>query len=247
MKLTLKSAAAFSAAVLLLFAPSVARAETLALDFQPDGSTVAPGYQAFVAVNQTLPTGGTDYAAFGSTVTVSLTPANLPDGNLDFRAVTRNGAADQLTNDWIGVDTRNGGVDVSLAVSVAGLPAGLYSWLSTHHDGGTVVAPIVSGGNLSGMPDFSFTDADGVASGTMNLSSERDLDPIATFARTFRSDGINPISFQMVMDNGQGDVPANALFAYINGVEITSIPEPTTLFLSGLGIAALLVTRARRD
>ena len=136
-----------------LTATSTAHAATLALDFQPTGGTTAPGFQAFEATNQTIPVAGTNYTAFGSTVTVSLATANLPDGNLDFRAVARNGTANSLTNDWIGVDTRNAGMNVTMTVNFAGLPAGLYSWLSTHHDGAPTTA--VSTGNLSGMPDYS--------------------------------------------------------------------------------------------
>jgi hypothetical protein len=225
----------------LLSATVSARAATLALDFQPTGGTTAPGYQAFEATNQTIPTAGTNYSAFGSTVSVSLATANLPDGNLDFRAVARNGAANSLTNDWIGVDTRNAGMNVTMTVNVAGLPAGLYSWLSTHHDGG----PGATNGNLSGMPDYSFTDATGVRTGILNESSQNDGDPVATFATTFRSNGVAPVSLTMTMDNGQGDVPANALFAFINGVEITNIPEPTTIALIGIGLVGVALRRRR--
>ena len=88
--------------------------------------------------NSALPSAtGTDYAAFGTTVNVTLGIANLPDGDPDFRAVARNGAADETINDWLGVDTRVDGVDVTMEIIVSGLPAGEYTWTSEHHDGGT--------------------------------------------------------------------------------------------------------------
>ena len=237
-----KSTVTILSASILWFASITAKAETLALDFQPTGGTTTAGFQAFEATNQVLPVGGTNYSAFGSAVTVSLSTANLPDGNLDFRSVTRNGAAAHLTNDWIAVDTRNAGVDVTLTVNVAGLPAGLYSWLSTHHDGG----PGATNGTLSGMPDYTFTDASGVRTGIFDLSSQNDGDPIATFATTFSSDGAAPVSFSMIMDQGQGDVLGNALFAFINGVEITVIPEPATAALVILGLLGLASIRRLR-
>jgi hypothetical protein len=236
----LRSTAVVLAAAMLSKGVSV-QAATLALDFQPTGGTTAAGYQAFEATNQMPPVAGTNYSAFGSTVTVSLATANLPDGNADFRAVARNGMASSVTNDWIGVDTRNAGMNVTLTVNVAGLPAGPYSWLSTHHDGG----PGASNGNLSGMPEYMFTDATGVRSGTINESSQNDADPVATFATTFQSNGVTPVSLTMVMDNGQGDVPANALFAFINSVEITNIPEPATFVLMGAALVGFAFSRRR--
>jgi len=237
----LRSIVVILTATALMCASATTQAQTLALDFQQTGGTTAAGFQAFEATNQVLPVSGSDYSAFGSTVTVSLATANLPDGNLDFRAVARNGALTDMANDWIGVDLRNAGMDVALTVNVAGLPAGLYSWLSTHHDGGAGA----NNGNLSGMPDYSFTDSSGIRSGVLNISSQNDADPISTFATTFASDGANPVSFSMIMDQGQGDVPGNALFVLINGVEITVIPEPATMALVGLGLMSLTFIRRR--
>ncbi len=82
--------------------------------------------------------------------------------------------------------------------------------------------------------------------GVLNLSSQLDGDPVSTFSTGFRSNGIFPVTFSMIMDNGQGDVPANALFAFINALQISNnIPEPASLVLIGLGLMGLAFTRRR--
>ncbi|MCA9190061.1 MAG: PEP-CTERM sorting domain-containing protein [Pirellulaceae bacterium] len=242
MKTTPLVCLAFLATVSMLALSSDSHAQPLWLDFQPTGGTTAAGYQAFEATNQVIPTSGTSYSAFGTTVTVSLDTANLPDANLDFRSVARNGAADDVANDWIGADTRNGGVDVTLAINVAGLPAGDYNWLSIHHDGGAGA----TNGNLSGMPDYTFADANGSMTGILMESSQNDGDPVATFSKSFTSDGVSPVSLTMVMDNGQGDSPGTALFAFINSVQITQVPEPNTAMLTVVAMAMAALSRRRK-
>ena len=192
-----------------------------------------------------IPSTGTSYPAFGSTVTVSLSVANLPDGNLDFRAVTRNGSLLALTNDWLGVDTRNAGTDVTMTISIAGLPAGEYTWLSQHHDGG----PGATNGNLLGQADIVFIDASGstglVANG-ISFSSQNIGNPISTFTRNFTANGTDPVSLSMIMDNGQGGGTTNALFAFANSLVIDQVPEPSSALLAIAAMAVLLSNRKRR-
>ena len=244
---TLCSVTAF-VAILAIGAPVNAQ-QTLALDFQPTGGTTAAGFLAFEETNQVLPGAGTTYPGIFTPTgpTVSLTVANLPDGNLDFRAVARNGAATDTVNDWLGVDTRNTGTDVTMTIDVAGLPAGIYTWLSEHHDGGAGA----TNGNLNGAADFTFTDALGTSTGLQPFSAQNNGDPISTFSTSFTSDGVNSVSLSLAMDLGQGLDPndidtANHLFAFANSLVITQIPEPSTYVLLGAGLAVAALVRRRK-
>lgn len=208
------------------------------LDLQPEGGTTAAGYEPFEAANQANPSAAShSYSAFGTTITVNLTTANLPDGNLDFRAVARSGPLTEVYNDWLGVDTRADGVDVTMSLEFVGLPAGDYNWLSYHEDG--IENP---NGNLDGGADYFLAGK----TGTITFSTGGG--PISTLSETFSSDGVNPVTFTMVMDNGQlGEDPSavNRLFAFAGGVEVSVIPEPSTLALIGLGLLGLAVRRRR--
>ena len=240
----LKLAALVAVVLLGIFTDSAqaGTATSLLLDFQPTSGTTEAGYEAFVETNQLPSLTAMNYSAFGTTVGVKVLPANLPDGNLDFRAVARNGALGEKENDWIGVDTRNGGIDVILSVIVSNLPAGQYSWLSTHHDGGSGA----TNGNLNGLSDYQFVDANGdsgVVANGITFSSQNDGDPISTFGRAFQSDG-SDVTFSMIMDFEQGGSSA-ALFAFINSVELNLIPEPTSLTLFGFGLMGMVATRRR--
>lgn len=235
-------------ALILLGAASASAgtATELKLDLQPTGGVTEAGFEAFEATNQVLPVASQSYSAFGGTVDVGLTTANLPDGSLDFRAVTRNGAASagEKENDWLGVDTRGAtapGADVTMTLTLSNVPAGDYSWLSTHHDGGSDA----TNGNLNGTADYSVTDANGTASvlNGITISEQDEADPISTLGFNFTSDG-SDVVFSMIMDNAQGGTD-NALFALMNSVEITLVPEPSTLIMLGLGVVASLSTRRR--
>ncbi len=224
-----------------------ASAASLSLDFQPAGGTTAAGYEAFEAANQANPaTAMANYSAFGTTVTVTLTTANLPDGSADFRAVARNGSSGDAHNDWLGVDTRVGGSDVTMTLNIAGLPAGAYTWTSLHYDGGTGT----TNGNLNGTNDYTFTDASGltsVADGiTIGQGNAGDSLAASTLSFSFTSDGSDVI-FSQIMDAGQG-APAttpNALFALTSSLTIEQIPEPSTGAFAFLGLSGFLLRRRR--
>lgn len=240
-----KNAIVFSLALAGLL--TAAQAASLSLDLQPTGGTTAAGFEPFeVTNNQNLavtPATRT-YSAFGgiNNILVTLTAANLPDGNADFRAVARNGAAGDVVNDWIGVDTRTGGTDVTMALSIVGLPSGQYSWLSYHHDGGLAT----TNGNLNGTNDYSLVDAsgstgiiaNGITIGEGNLGGA-----ISTFSTNFTSNG-SAVTFTQIMDAGQGGTSAG-LFALTNGVVITQVPEPSVALLGAFALGLLGLRRRR--
>jgi len=222
-------------------------AATLSLDFQPTGVTPVAGFEAFGATNQDAAAGASAmYSAFGTTVTVTLATSNLPDGALDFRVVTRNGTdtATNVANDWIGVDTRNTGVDVTMTITLSGLPAGQYNWLSGHHDGGG--AQGTGNGNIQGLADFNITDATGSSNNAnaVNLTRNDTLtDTPDPFSYDFTSDG-SDVVVDLVMDINQGDVgDTNAIFIHMNSLAISEIPEPSAGILAGLGLVGLLRRR----
>jgi len=224
---------------------------SLSLDFQPTGGDTAAGYLAFEADNNDPSAAATaNYTEFGTTITVALTTANLPQGSADFRTVSRNGGdgATNPHNDWIGLDTRTGGVDVTFTLTISGLPAGDYTWLSGHHDGGVNLAG-PSNGNLDGNADYSFTDASGstglIADGV--TFTRQDIPDTPSFlSLNFTSDGTNDVVFSMQMDENQRADPSdtNSLFAFANSLVISdAVPEPSTALLGLLGGLGLLRRR----
>ena len=237
------------AAVAILTLNQSATAQ-LMIDFGSDRSSrFAAGYtvQAERNMDPDVLSSGT-YSAFGGSVTVDVSGSNLPDGNLDWRAVNRSsfdppGPSADLVNDWIGVDTRGGSEPVTLTVKVSGLAPGNYNWLSYHHDGGP-------DGNLDGQADYTFSDSNGagalVANG-ITFSSGAAMEAISTFSTPFSITAGGIAQLDVIMVNGQGTVDdTNSLFAFVNGLEITSaVPEPSSLSILGL-ISVMAVTRRRR-
>jgi len=230
-----------------LLSPTAAVAGSFMIDFQGTGGTTAAGAAAFENTNQVLPNpagitytvadqqaaGGSDV---GSDIIVTLSALNLPNGNLDFRAVERNGALGESVNDWIGVDSREGGTDVTLTITVSGLLAGEYSWLSNHHDGGTGVA----NGNQMAPGTFTFDSAgpDDIQNFSHSPGNGGNMS-FAQFATNFTSDG-SPVSLSIAVDDtGAAD------FGFINDFTITQIPEPSGSLLALVGAAGLLIRRRR--
>ena len=73
------------------------------------------------------------------------------------------------------------------------------------------------------------------------------MEAISTFSTPFSITAGGIAQLDIIMVNGQGTVgDTNSLFAFVNGLEITSaVPEPSSLSILGL-ISVMAVTRRRR-
>ena len=215
------------------------QAATLSIDFQPTGGTTAAGYQAFEFTTQGAFPVNTNYNEFSSVINIAVNSLNVGDNN-DNRSITRNGLATDVRNDWLGVDARNvagGSPEAQFIITVSGLPAGLYTWDSILHDGGTGASG-PGQGNISGNIRTTFTDATGTVSGTSVISSENPQLPQSNFTTSFTSDG-SPVSLTL----GSTGVGPDAIFVLASSLEITSIPEPSTALLGVIGLLGLVRRR----
>lgn len=140
----------------------------LKIDFTPTDGTVEEGYDAYYADHETASSFTVQsFSAFGSTVTV--TPSWASGAAAAAMQMIDRGGDDgfdmpDLLRDWIGTDTRQDGNPLTLTVS--GLPAGKYSWLSYHADGQDqtgifeVTVNDASGSTTTSDIDISDTDSD---------------------------------------------------------------------------------------
>jgi len=120
----------------LLLGLGVAQGQ-LKIDFNVTGGAVQPGYQGYFATDKAAASfTAQSYQAFGTTVTIRPTwVAGAAAGAL--RMIDR-GTDDgmdpqDLLRDWIGTDTRTTPAD-PMTLTISGLPAGTYQWVSYHHD-----------------------------------------------------------------------------------------------------------------
>lgn len=231
-----------------------------------------PAYQSYHAVHEDGPGFVTaeyavDFAFTGST-NVTLTPTwpNTSDTNVRQSISRGDGNNAQYTNpgdfsvllvrDWIGIDTRTGnggngnfdgtnGTPTWIDLTLGGLPAGDYSWLSIHHDTENVFTNFnVYLDNGSGFNQVgSGYQADSSTGGNPDSGANRIDGPANTFTTGFSTDG-SDVTFRFEPLSGElGDAVHNQLFA-INGLQVTQIPEPSTTLLGLLG--SLFLFRRRR-
>ncbi len=202
-------------------------ADSLKVDFNGSSGQTMAGYQAYTAQNEVTNTfGSRTYSAFGTNITVTPTWTGSPATNTAQQAQARslgNGYLTDSTNlfdlmvDWIGTDKRESPGN-PMTLTIKGLPAGTYGWLSYHHD------------TQDQHGDFNVTvnDANGSATTTgLHISSTQSSVPPVTslanvtkFSTPLISDGTNPVSF--VFNLTSAISPVSTAFFVINGFEITN-------------------------
>ena len=215
--------------LIVLAALSRASAESLKVDF--NGNSFGPtieqtmsGYQPYNAQNEVASSfGSRSYSAFGTTVTVTPTWTGAPVNVEAPQAWWRDNAygystasADMLDLliDWIGTDQRRDPGD-PMTLTIGGLPAGTYGWLSYHHDTQ----------NQAGTFDVTVNDATGSSTTSglrvSNTQTQGDttLAEVTKFATTITSDGVNPVT--LVWDATAATPNYDTMFV-MNGFEITN-------------------------
>lgn len=117
------------------------------------------------------------------------------------------------------------------SIEISGLAAGLHTWTGYHHDG-----------NVTTPREMMQIEVDGVLEFTGAASVGTSPAAITTSVIDFTSDGVNPVVFEFI---GLDDVSGTSQI-YLNGFEISVIPEPGSLALAGAG-GLLMLARRRRD
>ncbi|WP_425397403.1 PEP-CTERM sorting domain-containing protein, partial [Aeoliella sp.] len=224
---------------------------SLNVDFQGTGGATEAGFMAYDSINGVdgSPDGVTrteTYAsALGNSGMVDLTVEIDPflpggpavDGNaraIDRTGNTYNGELADLAIDWIGADARTGGLNESIMVSLGNLKAGIYEVTSYHHDPQDLM------GDLNVLVNGSMTTMVAMGNGDPGASS-----PPGSVSFLIASDGNSPVDIEYALAEFSLGPPLRA-FPLINGIEVKLIPEPSTIWLCGLGAIGLIALRVRR-
>ena len=219
---------------------------------QDGGNHDEAGWQTYKANHEVAADFVTqNFSAFGTTI--SLTPTwPDTDDNRVMQMIDRGAGNDanysgilpDLMTDWIGADARTGnggngdGNVTSMTLSIVGLPAGDYSWLSYHHDTENMHSTFEVSLGGSPLGNVTITHSS-VNEGTGAIAANVTSDP-ATFAFDFTSNGTDPIEVGFALTPPDGG-SVHKQFIAVNGFQITQIPEPSTgllLVLSGVGFLA---------
>ncbi|MBN2508114.1 MAG: hypothetical protein JXQ71_15620 [Verrucomicrobia bacterium] len=188
--------------VLCCVSATVLTGQGLFIDFTRTGGPVAAGYQGYFATHEQPATfTAQSYAAFGVTVIVAPAWNGTLQTGQNPQMIDRNSQGD-FYRDWIGTDTRGANVaNDPMTLTLTGLPAGAFEWVSYHHDPNDQTQPF----------DLTITDASGTRVFTGIDISNGSQTP-TTVHKVLWSDGINPIT--LVFDG------TDEAFFVFNGFDI---------------------------
>jgi hypothetical protein len=211
--------------ICLVTAVSTAQ-DMLKIDFSRIGGDVQAGYEGYLARHEDLTTfTAQSYSAFGGTITVKPTWATGASNAIAQMYVrpkwTMLDYAD-LFYDWIGTDNRQA-IGNPLTLTIGGLPAGIYTWVSYHHD----LADGSTGGYQTGLFDVTVNDAAGSATTTgVDISSASprgegivNFADVTKFTTQIKSNG----SDITLVFHQQVSTPQPECFFLMSGFEITRV------------------------
>ncbi len=193
-------------------------AQDLRIDFSQTNGPVQEGYQAYRADHEVAATfSAQSFSAFGATVTILPTWAAGATPQA-MQMIDRGGddgvEAPDLTRDWIGTDGRQPGDPMTLTIT--GLPAGTYEWVSLHSDSQ----------DQTGIFDVTVNDASGSATTTdIDISDSNAgtllLADMTTFTTTIVSNGTDPVT--LVFERTSSIDPVANAFFLMNSFELTAL------------------------
>lgn len=195
----------------------------LKIDFNIAGGVTAAGYQGYFATDKNAASfTAQSYSAFGTTVTIQPTWVAGANANA-LRMIDRSNDAalenSDLLRDWIGTDTRTTPAD-PMTLTIKGLPAGTYEWLSYHHDHN----------DQTGIFSVTVNDAAGSKT-TDNLDISNGasfkLADVTKFKTTIKADGKNDVTL-VFHQTSASSVVANAIFV-MNAFEMTRLASETAI------------------
>ncbi|MBN1507660.1 MAG: discoidin domain-containing protein [Sedimentisphaerales bacterium] len=216
---------------------ATAHGQDLKIDFSQTGGPVEPGYQAYRADHEVAATfTAQSFQAFGTTITILPTWASGATAAamqmIDRTSSGRNGYTGEhaaLIADWIGTDTRQPGNPMTLTIT--GLPAGPYNWLSYHHDTddqtGIFSVTVNDAAGSATTTDIDISHSETVAAGNVD-----GFENVTTFATEIISNGTDSVTLVFRLTSATD--PVGTAFFVMNGFELTGgdasiavLPTPT--------------------
>ncbi len=191
----------------------------LKVDFTQAGGPVEAGYQGYFASHEVAATfTAQSFAAFDTVVTI--TPTWAAGATPQAMQMIDRGGNDgtdtpDLLRDWVGTDGRQPGDPMTL--TLRGLPAGTYDWLSYHHDPE----------DQTGVFSVTVNDAAGAATtADIDISDTRagaivNLADVTKFTTTIISNGVDDVT--LIFDLTSATAPVSTAFFLMNAFELTSV------------------------